>query len=73
MENSFGCSISQERLVSVATNGYLKEFKSLLECNPRLATYLDFGVLNSPLHYLTDQGHNEVPKNSLFIYGIVQV
>ena len=42
MGNSFGCSASGEHLVSAARDGYLKEAKYLLECNPRLAKYSTF-------------------------------
>ena len=42
MGNSFGCSASREHMVSAARDGYLKEAKYLLECNPRLAKYSTF-------------------------------
>ena len=42
MGNSFGCFASGEHLVSAARDGYLKEAKYLLECNPRLAKYSTF-------------------------------
>ena len=42
MGNSFGCYASGEHLVSAARDGYLKETKYLLECNPRLAKYSTF-------------------------------
>ena len=44
MGNSLGCSASRDNLVSTARDGYLKEAKDLLECNPRLAKYSNFGV-----------------------------
>ncbi|XP_014509512.1 E3 ubiquitin-protein ligase XBAT33-like isoform X3 [Vigna radiata var. radiata] len=60
MGNSFGCSVSGERLVSAARDGDLVEAKMLLECNPGLAKYSTFGGLNSPLHFAASKGHNEI-------------
>jgi E3 ubiquitin-protein ligase XBAT32/33 len=60
MGNSFGCSASGERLVSAARDGDLVEAKMLLNCNPYLAKYSTFGGLNSPLHFASAKGHNEV-------------
>ena len=60
MGNSFGCFAFGEHLVSAARDGYLKEAKYLLECNPRLAKYSTFGVWNYPPQYSAAQGHNEV-------------
>lgn len=64
MGNSFGCSASEERLVSAARDGDLVEAKMLLDCNPCLAKYTTFGGLNSPLHFAAAKGHNEVPSKS---------
>ncbi|RHN81860.1 putative ankyrin repeat-containing domain-containing protein [Medicago truncatula] len=60
MGNSFGCSASGERLVSAARDGDLVEAKMLLNCNPYLAKYSTFGGLNSPLHFASAKGHNEI-------------
>ncbi|KAF6154496.1 hypothetical protein GIB67_028388 [Kingdonia uniflora] len=60
MGNSFGCSASGERLVSAARDGDLIEAKMLLEFNPGLAKYSTFGSLNSPLHFASARGHNEI-------------
>ncbi|KAJ7969994.1 E3 ubiquitin-protein ligase XBAT33-like [Quillaja saponaria] len=60
MGNSFGCSVSGERLVSAARDGDLAEAKMLLDCNPCLAKYSTFGGLNSPLHFAAAKGHNEI-------------
>ncbi|KAF5959969.1 hypothetical protein HYC85_001178 [Camellia sinensis] len=60
MGNSFGCSASGERLVSAARDGDLVEAKMLLDCNPFLAKYSTFGGLNSPLHFASAKGHNEI-------------
>uniref|UniRef100_A0A2P2LCV3 RING-type E3 ubiquitin transferase n=1 Tax=Rhizophora mucronata TaxID=61149 RepID=A0A2P2LCV3_RHIMU len=60
MGNSFGCSASGERLVSAARDGDLVEAKMLLDCNPCLAKYSTFGGLNSPLHFASAKGHNEI-------------
>ncbi|KAL5727634.1 RING-type E3 ubiquitin transferase [Ranunculus cassubicifolius] len=60
MGNSFGCSASGERLVSAARDGDLVEAKMLLEFNPSLAKYSTFGGLNSPLHFASARGHNEI-------------
>ncbi|KAF9608664.1 hypothetical protein IFM89_010448 [Coptis chinensis] len=60
MGNSFGCSASRERLVSVARDGDLVEAKMLLEFNPCLAKYSTFGGLNSPLHFAAARGHTEI-------------
>ncbi|XP_045799402.1 E3 ubiquitin-protein ligase XBAT33-like [Trifolium pratense] len=60
MGNSFGCSASGERLVSAARDGDLVEAKMLLNCNPCLAKYSTFGGLNSPLHFASAKGHNEI-------------
>ena len=60
MGNSFGCSASGERLVSAARDGDLVEARALLELNPLLAKYSTFGALNSPLHFASAKGHNEV-------------
>ncbi|XP_047322022.1 E3 ubiquitin-protein ligase XBAT33-like [Impatiens glandulifera] len=60
MGNSFGCSASGERLVSAARDGDLIEAKMLLDCNPWLAKYSTFGGLNSPLHFASAKGHNEI-------------
>ena len=66
MGNSFGCSASGERLVSAARDGDLIEAKMLLDCNPCLAKYSTFGGLNSPLHFASAKGHNDV----LFLFFI---
>ncbi|XP_039019069.1 E3 ubiquitin-protein ligase XBAT32-like [Hibiscus syriacus] len=58
--NSFGCSASGERLVSVVRDEDLQEAKALLEYNPRLSRYSTFGAQNSPLHYSAAQGHYEI-------------
>ncbi|KAL3834476.1 hypothetical protein ACJIZ3_009212 [Penstemon smallii] len=60
MGNSFGCSASGERLVSAARDGDFVEAKMLLDCNPCLAKYSTFGGLNSPLHFASAKGHNEI-------------
>ncbi|KAF9626143.1 hypothetical protein IFM89_031270 [Coptis chinensis] len=60
MGNSFGCSESGKRLVSVARDGDLVEAKMLLEFNPCLAKYSTFGGLNSPLHFAATRGHTEI-------------
>ncbi|KAI4340870.1 hypothetical protein MLD38_025668 [Melastoma candidum] len=60
MGNSLGCSASGERLVSAARDGDLVEAKMLLEFNPCLARYSTFGGLNSPLHFASVKGHNEI-------------
>ncbi|KAL3650483.1 E3 ubiquitin-protein ligase xbat33 [Castilleja foliolosa] len=60
MGNSIGCSASGERLVSAARDGDFEEAKMLLDCNPHLAKYSTFGGLNSPLHFASSKGHNEI-------------
>ncbi|XP_074354098.1 E3 ubiquitin-protein ligase XBAT33-like [Apium graveolens] len=60
MGNSFGCSASGERLISAARDGDFVEAKMLLDCNPCLAKYSTFGGLNSPLHFASAKGHNEI-------------
>ena len=71
MGNSFGCSASGERLISAARDGDFVEAKMLLDCNPCLAKYSTFGGLNSPLHFASAKGHNEV--NPLFISMSISV
>ncbi|XP_020093555.1 probable E3 ubiquitin-protein ligase XBOS33 [Ananas comosus] len=60
MGNSLGCSASGERLVSAARDGDVVEARMLLEFNPSLARYSTFGGLNSPLHFASAKGHNEI-------------
>ncbi|XP_058085924.1 E3 ubiquitin-protein ligase XBAT33-like [Magnolia sinica] len=60
MGNAFGCSASGERLVSAARDGDLVEARMLLHFNPSLARYSTFGALNSPLHFASAKGHNEI-------------
>ncbi|XP_058112255.1 E3 ubiquitin-protein ligase XBAT32-like isoform X2 [Magnolia sinica] len=60
MDNSFGCSVSGEFLVSAVRDGDLQEAKALLEYNPRLARYSTLSIRNSPLHYSAAQGHYEI-------------
>ncbi|XP_042455509.1 E3 ubiquitin-protein ligase XBAT33-like [Zingiber officinale] len=60
MGNSLECSASSERLVSVARDGDLIEACMLLEFNLGLVKYSTFRGLNSPLHFATAKGHNEI-------------
>ncbi|XP_058086348.1 E3 ubiquitin-protein ligase XBAT32-like [Magnolia sinica] len=60
MDDSFGCFVSGEFLVSAVRNRDLQEAKALLEYNPCLARYSTLGIRNSPLHYSAAQGHYEI-------------
>ncbi|KAJ3682116.1 hypothetical protein LUZ60_014689 [Juncus effusus] len=60
MGNSLGCSATGERLVSAARDGDLVEARMLLELSPSLSRYSTFGGLNSPLHFASAKGHNEL-------------
>ncbi|MFS7986214.1 hypothetical protein Hanom_Chr11g01007711 [Helianthus anomalus] len=47
-------------VVQESSDGDFVEAKMLLDCNPCLAKYSTFGVLNSPLHFADAKGHNDV-------------
>lgn len=60
MENSFGCLVFNEWIVSVSRDRGSMEAKMFLDCNPRLAMYSTFNGLNSPFHFTTAEGRNEI-------------
>ncbi|KAD3069064.1 hypothetical protein E3N88_36944 [Mikania micrantha] len=66
VDNSFGCSASDECLVSAARDDDFVEPKMLQDRNPCLAKYSTFGRLNSPLHFTAAKGHNGVRLHGFF-------
>lgn len=60
MENPSGCLVFNEWIVSVSRDRDSMEAKMFLDCNPRLAMYSAFNGLNSPFHFTTAEGRNEI-------------